>query len=200
MLFDLLRARRRKMSVENRDPGAAARQAVVGRTSPESPASAVKHHVLTVTLPSDREIALTRVFDAPRRLVFEACTKPQHLARWWGPHGSTLIVCEMDLRPGGAWRFVLRGPDGQEHPFKGVYREIVPPERVVQTFIYDVEGIRDHEAIETLTLDEQDGRTTLRVVVLHQTKEARDGHIQSGMEAGAGQSYDRLAELLKTMI
>ncbi len=189
------------MTRANHDSGALPAQTSPATTSPQSPATLAepRRHGLTVTLPSDLEVVLTRVFDAPRRLVFEACTRPEHVARWWGPHGSTLTVCEMDLRPGGAWRFVLRGPDGREHPFKGVYREIVPPERVVQTFIYDVEGIRDHEALETLTLDEQDGRTTLRVTVLHQTKEARDGHLQSGMEAGAAQSYDRLAELLKAM-
>jgi uncharacterized protein YndB with AHSA1/START domain len=154
---------------------------------------------LRVMLPSDLEIALTRAFDAPRRLVFEACTRPEHVRRWWGPLGSTLTVCEIDLRPGGTWRYVVCTPDGNEHPFKGVYREIVPPERVVQTFIYDVEGIRDHEALETLTLDEQAGKTTLRVTVLHKTKAARDGHLQSGMEAGASQTYDRLAELLRAM-
>jgi uncharacterized protein YndB with AHSA1/START domain len=154
---------------------------------------------LKVTLPSDREILLTRVFDAPRRLVFEACTRPEHVVRWWGPHGSRLIVCEMDFRPGGSWRFVLRTADGKESPFKGVYREVVPPERVVSTFIYDVEFIRDFPALETITFEEHDGKTTLRINVLHDSKEARDGHVGSGMEAGAGQSYDRLAEFLKTM-
>ena len=161
--------------------------------------AASKRSALTVTLPSDREITLTRSFDAPRRLVFEAITRPEHVARWWGPLGSSLTVCEMDFRPGGSWRMVVRSPNGQEHPFKGEYREIVPPRRVVQTFIYDVEGIRDHVAVETLTLDEHDGRTTLSVTVLYDSKEARDAQLRSGMEAGAGQSYDRLAELLKTI-
>jgi uncharacterized protein YndB with AHSA1/START domain len=154
---------------------------------------------LSVTLPTDREIVLSRTFDAPRRLVFEAISRPEHVSRWWGPHGSSLTSCEMDMRPGGSWRFVLRGPDGQEHPFKGEYLEVVPPERVVSTFIYDVEGIREHETVETLTLDEKDGRTTLTVTVLHRTKESRDGQLGSGMEVGAGQSYDRLAALLATM-
>jgi uncharacterized protein YndB with AHSA1/START domain len=154
---------------------------------------------LTLTLPADREIVMTRVFDAPRRLVFEAHSKPEHVARWWGCHNSTLIVCEMDFRPGGAWRFVLRGPDGQEHPFKGVYREIVPPERLVYTFVYDVEGIRDHEALETLTFEEHDGKTTLTNTILHQTVEARDGHLASGLETGAAETLDRLEEHLKTM-
>ena len=155
---------------------------------------------LTVTLPSDLEIAMTRAFDAPRRLVFEAMTKPEHVSRWWGPHGTSIVSCEMDLRPGGSWRFVLRGPDGQDHPFKGVYREVVPPERVVSTFVYDVEGIRDHEAVETMTLDERDGKTLFQVTIRHKTKEARDGQLHSGMEGGAAQSYDRLAELLKTLV
>jgi len=156
-------------------------------------------NALTVALPSDREIMLTRVFDAPRRLVFEAISRPEHVARWWGPRGSTLSACEMDMRPGGAWRFVLRAPDGSEHPFKGVYREIVPPERVVNTFVYDVEGIRDHEALETMTLTEKDGRTTLTSVVLHKSVESRDGQLNSGMEFGAAETYDRLEELVGTM-
>lgn len=157
-------------------------------------------NVLTVTLPSDREILLTRTFDAPRRLVYEACSKPEHVARWWGPLGSTMIVCEMDFRPGGAWRFVLRMPDGSECPFKGVYREITPPERTVSTFIFDVDFIRDFETVETATFEEHDGKTTLRVTVLHKSKESRDRQIGAGMEAGASQSYDRLAELLATIV
>jgi uncharacterized protein YndB with AHSA1/START domain len=181
------------MTVANRESSAVAAQA------PETKPAAPKRHALTVTLPSDREILLTRVFDAPRRLVFEACTRPEHVVRWWGPHGSTMTLCEMDFRPGGAWRFVVRMPNGQECPFKGEYREIVPPERVVQTFIYDVEFIRDFEALETMTLTEQDGKTTLQVIVLHQTKEARDGQVNSGMEAGASETYDRLAEFIQTL-
>jgi uncharacterized protein YndB with AHSA1/START domain len=154
---------------------------------------------LSVTLPSDLEIKLTRVFRAPRRLVYEAISKPEHVKQWWGPHGMCLVVCEMDFRPGGAWRFVLQGQDGQLHPFKGEYREIVPAERTISTFIYDVDFIRDHEAVETLTLTEDDGETTLSVVVRHKTKESRNGHLQSGMEGGASQTYDRLEEHLKTM-
>jgi uncharacterized protein YndB with AHSA1/START domain len=142
---------------------------------------------------------LTRVFNAPRRLVFEAHTKPEHVSRWWGLRGHTMSVCEMDFRPGGAWRFVLRSPDGREDPFKGVYREIVPPERLVYTFIYDVPGIRDHEAVETLTFEEHDGRTTLTNTMVHKTVEARDGHLQAGMEAGAAETLDRLAELVQMM-
>ena len=156
-------------------------------------------HKLMVTTPSDREIVLSRTFDAPRRLVWEAMTRPEHVARWWGPRWITLTTCEIDLRPGGAWRFVFRSPDGGEHTFKGVYREITPHERTVQTFVYDVDLIRDHPALETMALDEQDGMTTLTITILHDTKESRDGHLNSGMESGAGESYDRLAEYLKTM-
>lgn len=154
---------------------------------------------LTVTLPSDREICLTRVFDAPRHLVFEAMSKPEHIRRWWGLRILTMTTCEMDFRVGGCWRFVLRDPGGNEHPFKGVYKEIVSPERIVQTFIYDVEGIREHPATETITLEERAGKTLLTNTVLHASKEARDGHLSSGMEEGAAESFDRLAELIGTM-
>ena len=164
-----------------------------------TPRAATEPAFSLIAEPGEPTMALMRVFDAPRRLVFEAHTKPEHVSRWWGRKDHTLCVCEMDFRPGGAWRFVLRGPDGQEHPFKGVYREIVPPERLVYTFIYDVPGIRDHEAVETLTFEERDGRTTLTNTMVHETVEARDGHLQAGMEAGASETLDRLAELLQTM-
>jgi len=150
-------------------------------------------------VPSDLEFRVTRAFNAPRRLVFEAFSKPEHLRRWWLPKSLTMIVCEMDFRPGGSWRLVLQGPDGQEHPFKGVYKEIVVPEKIVQTFIFDVDGIRDHPAVETMTLEERDGKTLLTRTTLHKTKEARDGHFGSGMEAGATETFNYLAELLETM-
>ncbi len=152
---------------------------------------------LIVTLPSDREIVMTRVFDAPRRLVFEAHTKPEHVKRWWGPRRLTMVVCEMDFRPGGAWRFVHRGPDGQEYGFRGVYREIVAPERIVQTFEFD--GMPGHGSLETLTLVEKHGKTTLTARSVFQSVEDRDGMLKSGMEAGARETMDRLAELLETL-
>jgi len=154
---------------------------------------------MTLTMPSDREIVLTRVFDAPRELVFEAWTKPEHLTRWWGPRRSTLPVCEVDLRPGGAYRFVNRAADGTEHPFKGVYREVVPPERLVFTQIYDVEGWSDRECVVTLTLAEREGATTMTNAVLFDSVEDRDAMLDSGMEAGAAESYHRLAEHLRSM-
>src|ERR671930_1017794 len=109
---------------------------------------------LPLTVMSDRQIELRRVFDAPRRLVWEALTKPEHLSRWWGLRGSTLTVDRMDLRPGGGWRFVSRGADGKEDAFRGEYREIVPPERLVQTFEW--EGLPGHVSVETLRLEEHE--------------------------------------------
>jgi uncharacterized protein YndB with AHSA1/START domain len=152
---------------------------------------------MTLALPSDREIVLTRVFDAPRRLVFEAHSKPEHVRRWWGHRGSTLSVCEMDFRPGGAWRFVERQADGREYGFRGVYREIVAPERIVQTF--EFEGLPGHVSVETMTLVERDGRTTLTTCSLFETVADRDEMLRSGMEAGAGESLERLAKHVAAM-
>ncbi len=148
---------------------------------------------LTVTTPTDREIVMTRVFDAPRRLVFDAFSKPELLKRWFGPRGWSLVVCEVDLRVGGGFRFVLRGPDGSEMGMRGVYREIVPPERSVHVETFD-----DYpgESIVTAVLTEQDGRTTFTATVLYPSKEVRDIVIKSGMEHGAAESYDKLAEML----
>ena len=152
---------------------------------------------LTVATPSDREIVMTRVFDAPRELVFRAYTDPEAIPLWWGPRRLTTTVVEMDVRPGGAWRFVQRDADGNEYGFHGVYREIVPPERVVSTF--EFEGMPGHVAVDTVTLEEHDGKTTLTTRSLFDTVEDRDGVLQSGMESGAAESMDRLAELLATM-
>jgi uncharacterized protein YndB with AHSA1/START domain len=151
----------------------------------------------TLTMPSDREIVITRVFDAPRRLVFEAISKPEHVTRWWGPKSMAMVSCEMDFRPGGAWRFVKRGPDGNDYGFRGVYREIEPPERIVQTFEFEL--MPGHVSVETATLEEQNGKTKLTVRCLYQSVEDRDGHYNSGMEAGMKESHDRLAELINTM-
>ena len=153
---------------------------------------------LIVTTPSDREIVLTRDFDAPRELVFQALTRPEHLVHWWGQAGSSLPVCTIDARPGGAWRFVERAADGSEHGFRGEVREVVPPERIVQTFEY--EGMPGHVSVETLTLDDLGGgRTRLRVTSVFDSVEARNAMLQSGMEQGAGESYDRLEEHLRRM-
>jgi uncharacterized protein YndB with AHSA1/START domain len=148
----------------------------------------------TFTTPSDREIVMTRVFDAPRALVFDAYTNPEHLPHWFGPRGCTLPVCEIDLRPGGAWRFVLRGPDGAEMGMRGVYQQIAPPERLVSTESFD-----DYpgETLNTLILSEEESKTTYTVTVLYPSKEVRDAVLESGMQEGAAESFDRLAEYLQ---
>ena len=155
------------------------------------------NRTLTVTTPSDREIVLTRVFDAPRDLVFRAYTDPKAIPQWWGPRNLTTRVDKMDVRPGGAWRFVQRDADGNEFAFNGVYREITPPERVVSTF--EFEGMPGHIAVETMTLEEHDGRPTLTTTSVFASVEDRDGMLQSGMESGAAETMDRLAELVETL-
>jgi uncharacterized protein YndB with AHSA1/START domain len=151
-----------------------------------------------VTTPSDREIVLTRLFDAPRRLVFEAMTRPEHVKRWWGilDEGYSVPICEIDLRPGGAWRFVGRGPRG-DATFYGVYREIVPPERVVFTEIYD--PFPDAESVVTSVLTEEGGKTRLTATCLYPSREVRDMVLGTGMERGAGISYDRLEDVAKQL-
>jgi len=148
---------------------------------------------LKVTTPSDREIVMTRVFDAPRDLVFDAFTKPELLKRWFGPRGWSLIVCEVDLKVGGGFRFVLRGPDGREMGMRGVYREIVRPEHSVHLESFD--DFPGESQVTTL-LVEREGKTTLTATVLYTSQEIRDAVSKSGMEHGAAESYDRLAELL----
>ena len=146
---------------------------------------------LTVTLPSDLEVKMVRVFDAPRALVFEAHAKCEHVKHWWG-RGNPLD-CEMDFRSGGGWRFVEHAPDG-EYAFRGEFREIQAPERIVQTF--EFEGMPGHVCVETLELTEEGGRTTVTSVTRFDTKEDRDGMVASGMADGAAESYDSLAVYL----
>jgi uncharacterized protein YndB with AHSA1/START domain len=152
---------------------------------------------LVVKTQGDREIVMTRVFDAPRRLVFEAMTKPEHMKRWFGPHGWTCETLEIDFRVGGRWRTVLRGPDGQLMGMSGVYQEISPPETFTSTEAFD-----DYpgESLNTLSFVEQDGKTTFTVTVQYPSAEVRDIVLRSGMERGAGETYDRLADHLATML
>jgi uncharacterized protein YndB with AHSA1/START domain len=151
---------------------------------------------ITVTLPSDTEIEMTRVFDAPRRLVWEANTNPEHVSRWLlGPAGWTMPVCEIDLRPGGDWRYVWRGEEG-EMKTGGKVLEVVAPERLVQTECWEMGSDCSHN---TLILTEEGGRTTLMQRMRFPSQEIRDMVLQTGMADGVGQSYDRLAELLPTL-
>ena len=150
-----------------------------------------------VTTPSDREIRLTRLFDAPRHLVFEAMTKPEHVKEWWGRlgEGYSVPVCEIDLRPGGRWRWVNRTPKGQMAVFKGVYREIAPPDRLVYTEIFEQDNVPDTESVVTTVLTEEHGRTRVTVTALYPSLDVRDIVLKSGMEQGAAISYDRLEEV-----
>ena len=148
-----------------------------------------------VTTPSDSEIRLTRVFDAPRELVFEAMSKPEYVRQWWGRlgEGYSVPVCEVDLRPGGKWRFVNRHPHG-EAAFYGEYREVDPPRRMVFTEIF--EQFPDMESVVTAELLEEDGKTRLIATVRYPSQEVRDGVMASGLSKGAGISYDRLEDLV----
>jgi uncharacterized protein YndB with AHSA1/START domain len=154
---------------------------------------AVSSGTATVTLPTDEQILITREFDAPKHLVYRAWTTPELVKRWWsGGHGEVTIA-EIDLRVGGMWRYVMVANEGFEVGFHGEYREIVPDERLVSTEVY--EGMPDGEALNTLTLTEAEGRTTMTILVQHSCQEHRDAHINSGMEAGMQKSMDLLEQV-----
>jgi uncharacterized protein YndB with AHSA1/START domain len=154
---------------------------------------------LTVSTPSDREVALTRMFNAPRALVFDALTKPELVKRWMlGNMGASMPVCEIDLRVGGAYRFVWRKPDGSDFTMTGVYREIMRPERIVNTQRFDTPWLPD-ELVLTTTLVENGGKTTLTSTTLFDSVEMRDKMLKSGMESGASASYDRLEAFLASI-
>lgn len=143
---------------------------------------------------SDTEIEITREFDAPREIVFKAMTDPALVAKWWGPRRYQTVVDTMEVRPGGKWRMRNIAADGGEHAFRGEYREIVPGERVVWTFEY--EPLAGHVSVETMTLTDHDRRTLLTVRSRFASKEDRDGMLESGMESGARETYERLDEVL----
>jgi uncharacterized protein YndB with AHSA1/START domain len=150
---------------------------------------------LTVTTPSDREIYAERVFDADRERVFAAFTDADQIVQWYGQRGSTTIIDKFEPEAGGAWRFVMREADGTENAFRGTFREITPPERIVQTFEW--EGMPGHVSVETAEFEDLgDGRTKVKSTSIFHTNEERDGMLGSGMEAGMAETYDRLEELL----
>jgi uncharacterized protein YndB with AHSA1/START domain len=151
---------------------------------------------LQVTTPSDREIAMTRVFNAPRSMVFEALTKPELIKRWLGVFGGwKWVVCEVDLKVGGAYRYVWQSANGEKLAMGGVYREIVRPDRIVFTEKFDELWYRG-DAVDTTVLEEKNGKTTITTTVLYESKEVRDGVLKSPMEGGVSKSYDKLEELL----
>jgi uncharacterized protein YndB with AHSA1/START domain len=147
----------------------------------------------TVAFPNEEQILITREFDAPRRLVYRAWTEPELVGRWWGGEQGEVTSVRIDLRVGGAWRCVLVTSNGSEAAFRGKYREIVPNERIVSTEVY--EGMPESEALNTVTFTEEEGRTTLTVLVQHGSKEARDAHIGSGMETGMREALDLLEKV-----
>ncbi len=150
----------------------------------------------TMTLPSDREVSMSRVFDAPRELVFKAHIDPKLVAQWWGQRYSTTIVDKLDAQPGGSWRFIQREPDGNEYAFRGEFREIVAPTRIVQTF--EFEGMPGKIVVDTMTFEDLGGKTRVTTRSVFDSIEDRDGMLSTGMEEGANESWDRLAELLVT--
>jgi uncharacterized protein YndB with AHSA1/START domain len=160
-----------------------------------------RHGSAVVTLPSDTEILITRQFDAPAELVFKACTTPELVKQWWGFATSEWQVCEVDLRVGGTWRYVIIDR-GMEVGFHGVYREIERPHRLVSTEVFEGFPFGDPDeaaSLNTWTLEESGGVTTMTVLVQHKSQEHRDGQIQSGMEGGMQVSYDRMEDLLRTL-
>jgi uncharacterized protein YndB with AHSA1/START domain len=155
-----------------------------------------RHGSAVVTTPSDTEILITRQFDAPAALIFRTWTEPELVKRWWGFDTGVWQVCDIDLRVGGTWRWVVIDR-GMEVGFHGEYREIDAPHRLVSTEVY--EGFPDAEAVNTVTLEEVDGVTTLTTLVQHSSKEHRDGHLESGMEGGMQVSMDRMEDLVREL-
>jgi uncharacterized protein YndB with AHSA1/START domain len=160
-------------------------------------ATVTKPGLTSYTTPNDREIVVTRVVDAPRHLVFEAWTDPRHIPNWLlGPEGWTMPVCELDLRPGGAWRYVWRRSDGAELTMGGLVREVTPPERLVTTERWGPEW---PETVNTLRLTESAGRTTIVLTITYPSKAARDAALESGMKGGMDESFARLDRLVREL-
>lgn len=153
-----------------------------------------QNRAATVTTPTDREIHVERIFDAPRDTVFAAMTDPKLIREWWGPRGTTTVVDKMDVRSGGDWRFVIHNSDGSETGFRGTYRDISPPERIVQTFEW--EGMPGHISVETATFEDLGDRTRMTSTSIFHTTEERDGMLESDMESGMNETYARFDEVL----
>ena len=160
---------------------------------------AVNSQSASVTLPTDHQILITREFDAPKELVYKAWTTPELVERWWGAKRGEVTLAEIDLRVGGKWRYAMVTDDGTEVAFHGEYQEVVPNERIVSTEVYEgipvPQGTPETAALNTLTLSETDGRTTLSLLVQHDSKATRDAVIESGMEDGLQDALDLVEEL-----
>ena len=151
----------------------------------------------TVTTQGDTDILITREFDAPRELVFRAWTEPELVRRWWTARRGAMTVCEIDLRPGGKWRFSMTADNGEEVEFYGEYREVDAPGRLVSTETYA--PFPDSPALNTLTFEERDGRTSARLLVSHTDQQSRDMHLQSGMEDGLRDALDLLEAVAQSL-
>ena len=151
---------------------------------------------MTITTPSDREIVMTRVFNAPARILFDMWTKPEHVRKWYGVRSTTVTVCDIDLRVGGAWRWVVTKPNGLEIAFSGVFREIDPPHRLQRTEVFEA---MPGSSLVTLIFDEKDGQTTLTVNMLFESKQDRDGCLRSGMDLGVKECFQKIDELIAAM-
>jgi uncharacterized protein YndB with AHSA1/START domain len=158
-----------------------------------------KNVEVTVSLPTDREIAFTCRFHRNAQVLFDAWTRPEQLRRWWGCEGSSITHCAIDLRVGGAWSLVMRMADGSDHPFHGVYREILPPQRLVYTECYEMPQYGSPEWLTTVTFDEHQAETVLTHTITHKSREVRDGHLQAGMQEGTIQTLNRLNEYTAAM-
>ena len=150
----------------------------------------------TTVYSDDADLVWERTFDAPRELVWAAFMDPERIPRWWGPHGSTATVVEMDVRPGGRWRFVSRAPGRDDVPFMGEYLEVEPPGRFKQTFIVDIDGMRDHPGIETFTFEDVGGKTKLTSRSHFPSVEELEGALATGMIAGGVETWDRFEAML----
>jgi uncharacterized protein YndB with AHSA1/START domain len=160
-------------------------------------ATATKTGVTSYTTPTDNELVVTRVVDAPRRLVFDAWTNPKHIPQWLlGPEGWTMPVCEIDLRAGGKWRYVWRKSDGAEMAMAGAVREVAPPERLVTTESW---GPDWPETVNTVVFTEEDGKTTITLTVRYPSKEARDAAMKTGMKEGMDMSFIRLDKVVRSL-
>jgi len=148
----------------------------------------------TITTPGDREIHIERIFEAPRDRVFAVYTDPELIPEWWGPRGTTTEVVQMDARTGGDWRFIAHNSDGSQTGFRGTYREVSPPERIVQTFEWD--GMPGYVSVETAVFEDLGDRTKVTTTSIFHTTKERDGMLGSGMEGGLNETYQRLDELL----
>ena len=156
-----------------------------------------KNNKLVLTTPSDKEVLLTRVVNAPPDVAFKAFTDPELIPKWWGPRDMTTTVDKMEVRPGGKWRFIQHDQQGKEFAFNGEYSEVVPNQKIVNTF--EFEPMAGHISVEHITFQEMDGKTKVTDLVKYDSKADRDGMLQTGMEEGAAETWDRFEELLAEM-